>query len=475
MNTKIIWLVAGLITGAALMLPFIHPRPAANSNLELAASQPIPTEAPPTMLAAEPPLRTNNSPTLTLYEEIAACGESDLLTMAKRILALPDSSMRQAALDLLMERWIAFDFKGALTFANKLTGSDRALAFKSALLKLGNHRFDEALAWVDTNYSSGVRQEAEIWLYCGLAQTNPGNALARLQKLPNSQLKQDATYSILSQWGETDVYGALAWLKEAPRDSRTMDAYRRLMDVYIAQHPDQALDFVSTMEGTDYWKGRYTKDIVEKIARADPQKALQVAGSITDPNARADAYNALFSQWGMQDSAAALDQALQMRGNTNLTDSTKNDILRASAFGMLNHDRNQLLTKFDVIPPDIRMEIVGPLITQWMQDNPSAALQWTDQFSHDSPEYNLAMSALVNSYGQSDPEKAINLAGKINDQGTRENDIYGALQNLYRQNPQHAGELASNQSLVPTEVTTAFNNWIKETGAKESVFAPSTK
>ncbi len=475
MNSKVIWLAAGLITGAALMVPFVHPRPVSVSTVEPAAGQPLPEKTPPNLPAAELPVPVRQSTALTLYEEIAACGESDLLSLAKKILALPDSPMRRAALDLLMESWVQIDFKGALNFANKLPANDRALAFKSALLKLGSSRFDEALSWVDANYSIALRQEAGIWLYCGLAMTNPQNALARLQQLPNSQLKQNATYSILSQWAETDVYGALAWLKEAPRDSRTADAYRRLMDVYIAKHPDQALDFVSTMEGADYWKGRYTKDIVVKIVGTDPQKALQLADSITDSTVQAEAYKELFSQWGTQDSAAALNQALQMSGNTNLDGATRNDIIRDSALGMLNQDRSQLLAKFDVIPPEIRMEITEPLVTQWMEENPGAALQWTEKLGTDHPDYDLAMSAIINSYGQSDPEKAISLAGKIKDQATRETDVYRALQNLYRQNPPQAEHLSASPSLVPTVVAAAFDNWIKETGAKESIFVPAAK
>ena len=468
---RIVWLTCGVILGVAVMLPFVHRNPPTaltpSSRLQAAV---VPMTPPPAQTVAAPPLfSTNNSPALALYASVAACDVADFLAMAKKILALPASPMRQAALDLLMERWTQADFPAALTFANHLAGNDRAQAFKSTLLQLGQTRFDEAVAWIDTNFSGPVRGEAELWLYCGWAQKNPSAALARLLQTPGTA-NQDIIYSVLSQWAETDIYAAFAWLKDAPRNSRTTDAWQRLMQIYIAQHPEEAMEYVAKNVTDADWKDRYTKAIVEKVAETDPQKALGLAAAIASSADREAAYDAIFSQWSKQNPAGALAAALAESGAANLSGAAKNDLLRTSAFGLLNQDRNQLVAQFNDIPQDIRLEVVGPLMTQWVAENPAAAMNWAEQLAPDSPEYNLALSGAVMAYSHSDPEKAITLADKLSDADMRGDDVYVALQNLYRQNPPRAVTVAADPSLVPAEIASHFNEWINETGKKEYSF-----
>jgi hypothetical protein len=57
----------------------------------------------------------------------------------------------------------------------------------------------------------------------------------------------------------------------------------------------------------------------------------------------------------------------------------------------------------------------------------------------------------------------------------QQDDVFLALQNLYRQNSKRATEVAGNRSLVTPETAAALNGWIKEFGADEISLMSTTR
>ncbi len=201
---------------------------------------------------ANPPAAPSSS--LDLYTSVAQVQRDDLPELAKKILALsPDSPHRAAALDLLMERWAAIDAEGALSFAKTLFGSDRDAAFKSALLRLGTTGFSHALNWLGENTSGSTRKNAQIWLYTGLARNDPQAALRQIENLKPGGLKDDALFTVVSDWAQRDVHAAFAWYKTAPWSEKMPFIDQRLMYSYMLQDPRGTQKLIAQLDDKNYW------------------------------------------------------------------------------------------------------------------------------------------------------------------------------------------------------------------------------
>lgn len=398
-----------------------------------------------------------------IYTAITDCPQNELKNMANQILNLRDDSPhRLAALDLLMERWVAINPTEALAFAYSLRGADRDEAFKSALLRLGQNQFDETLAWMTDNMTIAARRNAQLWLYCGLARTDPIASLKKIEALDHGKLKEDALFNVVSEWAQVDLKSAFDWYQTAPWNGKMPEVYQRLMDAYIRNHPDTAQHFIAQMDEDNYWKHRYTEDLAISIAEKDPAKAYEMSIAITNATDRERTLNHTFEKWSMENPQEALAAALEFSANDEEELSIVNDVCRQAAFGMLWEDLDATREKYDELPEDIRHELVGPMVKEWMENDPTAAAQWAAAHPKDSPEYNLAMSSVAAYYEQWNPETGIIMANMITYNDIKDSSIYSALKQLYYQNPTRALEVAENKELVPEEIKQGLHHWIKE-------------
>ncbi|MCU0748732.1 MAG: hypothetical protein MUF13_04210, partial [Akkermansiaceae bacterium] len=364
----------------------------------------------PTHSPTGPPIEQSSG----VYSAITDCPQNELNDMAERILSLRDDSPhRLAALDLLMERWVSINPTEALAFAYSLRGADRDEAFKSALLRLGQSQFSETMAWMTANMTIAARSNAQIWLYCGLARTDPLASLKEIEALEHGKLKEDALFNVVSEWAQVDLKSAFDWYETAPWNSKMPEVYQRLMDVYIRNHPEHAKTFVAQMDEGNYWKRRYTEDLAVSMAEKDPATAYQLSKGLTNATDQERALNHVFEKWAQEDPKEALSAAFDLSTNQNVETSTINDVFRQAAFGMLWEDLDAIHENYNKFPEDIRRELVGPMVKQWMENDPVAASQWAASNPKDSPDYNLAMSSVASYYEQWDPETGIAMANKI--------------------------------------------------------------
>lgn len=398
-----------------------------------------------------------------IYTAITDCLQTELKDMAERILNLRDDSPhRLAALDLLMERWVSINPTEALAFAYSLRGADRDEAFKSALLRLGQSQFSETMAWMTANMTIAARSNAQIWLYCGLARTDPLASLKEIEALEHGKLKEDALFNVVSEWAQVDLKSAFEWYETAPWNAKMPEVYQRLMDVYIRNHPEHAKTFVAQMDEGNYWKRRYTEDLAVSMAEKDPATAYELSRGLTDATDQERALNHVFEKWAQENPQEALSAAFDLSANQGVETSTINDAFRQAAFGMLWENLDAIHENYHKFPEDIRNELVGPMVKQWMERDPAAAAEWAAEHPKDSPEYNLAMSSVASYYEQWDPEKGIVMANKITYNDIKSSSIYSSLKQLYFQNPDRALAVAKNPDLVPEDIQQGLHRWINE-------------
>lgn len=405
-----------------------------------------------------------------LYALITSTSDQAFSELATQILALPESSPhREAAVDLLFDRWAELNPQAALEFAHTLTGNIRDSAFRATLLRLGQNDFANTLAWLNENLNYSRRDDVQLWLYAGLARKAPQKAIAELEKLPYGKIRDGALMQVAKTWAEDDVMAAFDWFESAPWSNRMGDVYKSLMVEFIRQEPEKAKDLISSME-ENYDKRRFQLDLIRSSAEKDAEFAIGIATGIANPQIKGEALINVFESWANVDPASALAQASKLAADSSMDGATENSVFTQAAYAMLWEDSAALRSEFENLPKDVRIEMISPMMKDWMETEPETAIEWVSQFPKDSAEYNLALSGVTHHYMGWNPEEGIRQAQAITFTDVRNDNIYLNLTNLYKQNPDRALTVAADQDLVSPGIQAAFSNWVQEFGEQSQNF-----
>lgn len=469
-KNKLFFLGVGLLAGflTTLLFPRTHSLNTRSEVLLLGNSTSV---ASSLELGVVLPESLNSfSPMAGLYSRLGATGKVDFVALAAEILALSeDSPHRLSAFDLLFDRWAQENPTEALEFAGTLQGGMREEAFRATLLRLGSEGFEETLAWMNEYMDYSARDDIQMWLYVGLAQSNPVLAMAEIAKLEDGKIKESALVNVVSVWAKVDVLAAFDWYETASWNGEMAGIYERLIGAYLTQDPEGARYLIEQMDES-YVRDKYQLELVTMMAESDVNFALEVSEAIVEPIQRETAFTYAFEVWAQQNPEAALEKAIEISADGTMEKSTINSIFRQSAFALLWQDTDKLRESYTQLPKDIREEIVSPFVQEWMMEEPVAAAAWAAQFPSDSVEYNLGISGVVFHYKNWDPEEGIRYAQAITYTDIKNDNVYSSLKSLYRKDPARAIEVAADSNLVNREVQEGFTNWIEETGKTSMIF-----
>ena len=411
----------------------------------------------------------------SLYGAVDQAQGADFSQLADQLSALDeDSPRRDALLSLLFDRWAEEDPEGALLYAGTLRGSARDIAYQSALTQLGQNDFQKTFDWMNENMTYAQRRQAQHWLYLGLAKVDPSQAMSEVSKLPEGKIKDQGIINVASFWAEEDITAAFNWFEGAPWSSSMKDVYDSLISSYLKQDPDGALEFLETMPEGIFARDKITLQLVSTLAGKDAVKSLEIADSIKDPNKQSVAYTTVFENWSAQNPEAAFTAAMKIASDPDADKALQNDVVRQSAFALLWEETSRVKEEFANLPEDIRGEIVGPFVSEWLLEDREAATEWVESLPAESAEHNIALNSLAMTMSQWKPEEAIHLAQDLSDQEIREGAIYASLKNLYRENPERALEVANDTAVIPGDIKAALENWVNEFGEEQSaLYLPS--
>lgn len=317
--------------------------------------------------------------------------------------------------------------------------------------------------------TASARQNSQIWLYTGLSRSNPQVAMDAIAALQYGRLKEDALMTVASDWAERDIYATFDWFETAPWNGAMFEVYKTLMDSYMRQYPEDALNMVEQMDD-GYWKSRYCEDLIRQFASADPETALKITNRLNDAEQQASAINTVFEEWTTNQPELALKAAYQFFETGDSSEALINDVFRNTAFGMHWESPSLVRELYHTLPRNIRHEIVGPMVEQWLQEDPKQAESWVTSRPRDGIEYNLAMGSMAKYYEDWAPETAIRTANKIEYADIRSSTILSALRKMYLKDPTEAYEFAENDNLVSEQEQSNFKSWADDLGSQSMVF-----
>ena len=175
----------------------------------------------------------------------------------------------------------AGDFEAAVRFATEVGAEEFPFLLKSAFYQWSRHQPGPALAAAEAIADPVLRHQAMGQAFFGWSQADAQGLAAHALKLPVGDLRAQALAEALPRWIERDPVAATEWMQSHDSGADFDPGAGAL-----AQHPT--------------------------LLAGQPAKAMEWAGTLSDPRQRADTLRAVFRQWAAKDDSAARRYAEQL-------------------------------------------------------------------------------------------------------------------------------------------------------------------
>lgn len=260
-----------------------------------------------------------------------------------------------------MANWVRTDAEGALAWAKGLGGNQSQFAVGGVLYQLASIDPADAAKRLASIEGGASNQRYAEMIAGQYAKKDPVAAATWAQGLTDRGAQREAMDRIAREWIEKDPAAAAEWVRQGAANFEMTDAARRVAEQMARQNPSQALTWANQLPQGDErtsavasavgeWASkdpnaagnwlnsnisaspegdRIISSYARNIATQDPVAALQWAGSVSDPNYRAQITVDLGRDWYRKDQAAA-EAWLK---TAPITEEQKRDVMRPSRFG----------------------------------------------------------------------------------------------------------------------------------------------
>lgn len=260
----------------------------------------------------------------------------DPIAAAQAASSLPRREDRSSALSYPVDAWAAADPRGALAFAQTL---------KEPELR------DEY-----------VRNVLEKW-----AASEPEQALAVTNAFPAGNQRNEALAGIIRGAARKSADAAMALIDGMPPGIPRTKAISWLMQSRHAENPNLAVECLLRLPLEEQQQG--INYMIGSVAKRDPARALELAGSFATPKLREQATSQALSRWAEDEPAAAAD------------------------FWLKNYQGGDTGALYEIV-------------SKWAHDDFPAALGWTKQLAPGKARDQAVMN-LVDHLSAREPEVAI--------------------------------------------------------------------
>jgi hypothetical protein len=268
---------------------------------------------------------------------------------------------------MLLQKWTAFDPKGAADYAAKSSGREERYMATSAVLKAWTRQdLEGALAWARTNgvpAADGPESQrggsdgnyALAMIASQIARTDVDRALAiaaedgdsrtstrlddtlvaeffkqhgeeaaraAIMAMPQSKLRDAMLGEYADRLAKTNGPGAAQWAASLPAGLGRSRALSEAIAGWSDDDPAAAGNFLNSIPpsaDSDSARERYARNVFDK----DPVGALSWAATITDPRERQNTTEALVRSWVRRDTETAKQWVMQ----SAFSDETKQRLL----------------------------------------------------------------------------------------------------------------------------------------------------
>lgn len=432
-RTRWLWVVTlGLILLATVSLRFSRFQSSSEKQIRQVASGSFSESTGPKsgLTNDRDPIRLDRIaavPFQELYDLLAKRSPAEIVALARRLQVLSTGAIADARITAFYKAWAAVDPKAAGKFALVLPSPEARSAAVAAIIEGADAKsvgdFIKQLLAAPPN--TLFLLERDRILNKGVLKwslADPAAATAILSEIyPNAseQLSHVSQHpfpgemmmtfgEVAQNWGAADPQAALAWALQASGDQKSL-----LLQSVIAGwwQTDSAAAQAWVSAHADTLTGQQAAgSLADRIAAQDPEAALRWAAQLP-PEAQAHARTSVASGWARSDPEAAANWALDLptderEGTMQVItmvwalrdpdaaaqwigslDGEARDVA-AGSYGStvaLKDPAAGLSWVVTISDRDKRNQIMGPIVNNWLQADPTAARAWI-QNSALSPE-----------------------------------------------------------------------------------------
>ena len=285
----------------------------------------------------------------------------------------------------------------AMEMAVTLDAKDRQLAVTQVVEGWIESDPHAAFEWILSNQSSLDDVSFAAKPLRGIAETAPRQALALAARLDATR-RRLAISSILEQWAANDAPAAAAWLDSS---SGELESARvaTIARAYARQHGEEALDWV--LAQAPEHQGDALTTVTRELAKHSPQRTLDLARRIDEPQLYAAAVRSVVSAWAGED-----PQAARRWIAANAEDSQRASLFSALYMAWAYIDQAEAAT--NALRHDNRSErdaALAAMTTAVARQNPDLAERLYDEIQDDERRRSIARY-LGWTWQRTDPERA---------------------------------------------------------------------
>ena len=322
----------------------------------------------------------------------------------------------RSALGLTVQKWADLDPRRAIAVAQQVDDERLGLALESAALRaLSRAAPDEAFARLAALDGDSRQINVLSGVWGELARADPERLLASAASLP-VEARRMAEQMAIQQLADRDPLAAIRYLERMPFSPERQGIMQVVARSYGKRDPAAALAWARSLPG----KEEIIAAVISGLAEQDPQRAMDLAFSLTAPNERMRAV-----------------QYLAMTGSR--ADATMEMIA------------NRLLTSDD---RQLRESTAPMLVSMWSARSPESAMRWL------LANGQSASPALFMQVGQQmamrDPRNALAQSTQI-PAAVREQWMQGVAQGYAQNDPQGAIDWLAQYRAEPWYTSAATN------------------
>lgn len=384
----------------------------------------------------------------------------------RQTLSLQRRSVRIRALENLAEAWSEHDPRAALDALSWIDDSELQEKFEAAVLRQwSTFEPESAFEYIigvegRSRQSSGLANRA----LSGIARTDPLRALEFADRL-SGQAARWGRHVVMRAWAVDDVAGALAYVENLSKSRLRQELRSVVARTYGRRDPEGAFAWAQNLKPSS---PDVLVAVVDGIAHTDPGRAMDAVLSLDSEEAQSNAMMMITARSTYSGDPAALagrlialpegrvkDQAMQTL-TSNWSQADPESALKwllanadqAGAEGFrqvsqyLGHTDPELAARqTSKVPPAHREVWIQSVADGYAQIDPAAALNWISQYQGE-PAYEAGLAAIVQQSAQQDPRTAARMFGTIGDSPHAANAASAVADRWARSDPRAAAAWA---------------------------------
>ena len=378
-----------------------------------------------------------------LRNVISVWAERDPLAALERIDALNDEALRRSLGFIAIPALVRRDATAALNYlANLDAAGQRAATEGGAWQQLAATLPERVLERV-ANLPAEYRPQIELAALEALARTDPQATIERLARTPPGSMRQQLLYSVAQSYGALDPDGALTWARSLqPPDPA---AVAHVISGLASADPQRAFDLAMTLTGP-YEKSQAVGMIVNATMNRDAQASrtlLERVLALPNDADRPFMLQATFGAWNAAAPAESMEWLL-----ANL-DAVPADVVTQTASNQAWADPARAAAVADRLPDSSRAAWLSGVAGAYGNKDPRGAFEWLER-QRGRPEYDDVAFAVLQSAAQHDPASAARVLDSISRPELRRGGIMAIAQNYASMDPAAAATWVEGQSDLDT-------------------------